>query len=173
MYGASIKWWKLVVIAKNTAIDTKEYLRVLTEGDSTVLNQIPTPFYSLMNLELENEFADLNLRYVIFGGETLKPEKLKDWKMKYPNTKLINMYGITETTVHVTYKEVTEKEIESGVSNIGYPIPTLMTYIMDRNNKIVPIGVIGEISVYGDGVARGYLNRERINRREIYRNPYE
>ncbi|PFU34028.1 hypothetical protein COK88_31880, partial [Bacillus cereus] len=83
------------------------------------------------------------------------PSLLKGWKEKYPSTQLINMYGITETTVHVTYKEITEVEIEEGKSNIGKPIPTLQAYILDEYQRIQPIGIIGELYVAGDGLARG------------------
>ncbi|MFP3571319.1 AMP-binding protein, partial [Paraburkholderia sp. SIMBA_030] len=69
--------------------------------------------------------SQLDLRYVIFGGEALSPGKLSSYNLKYPSTKLINMYGITETTVHVTYKDITASDIVSNISNIGTAIPTL------------------------------------------------
>ncbi|MCW1242733.1 amino acid adenylation domain-containing protein, partial [Bacillus pretiosus] len=173
MYGALLYGGKLVLIQRDTAIDVEEFLRVLKEEKVTVLNQIPTPFYSLMNKELSYEQSELNLRYVIFGGEALKPGMLREWIKKYPKTKLINMYGITETTVHVTYKEIGEKEINEGISNIGKPIPTLATYIMDKNLKLLPIGVPGELCVGGDGVGRGYLNRKQLTEQKFVTNPYK
>lgn len=102
------------------------------------------------------------LRYVIFGGEALNPSILRDWHNKYKATKLINMYGITETTVHVTYKEITETEISKGHSNIGRPLPTLSAYVVDEDLQLVPEGIPGELLVAGLGVARGYLNREEL-----------
>ncbi|MEW9713030.1 AMP-binding protein, partial [Paenibacillus sp. SI92] len=92
---------------------------------------------------------------------------------KYPNTQLINMYGITETTVHVTYKAITDHEIETNLSNIGRPIPTLTSYIFDAQRRLVPIGVVGELYVGGDGVARGYLNREELTAERFVANPYK
>ncbi|WP_316936963.1 AMP-binding protein, partial [Kordia jejudonensis] len=74
------------------------------------------------------------------------------------------MYGITETTVHVTYKEITEKEIESNQSNIGVPIPTLGCVILDDSQKLVPTGVQGELYITGAGLARGYLNRDTLTK---------
>ncbi|MCP4149674.1 MAG: non-ribosomal peptide synthetase, partial [bacterium] len=111
-------------------------------------------------------------RTVIFGGEALSPGKLAKWKKKYSETKLINMYGITETTVHVTYKEITEEEIILNVSNIGRPIPTLTTYVLDNWMKLVPVGVAGELYVGGEGVCRGYLNREELTSQKFVDNPY-
>ncbi len=110
---------------------------------------------------------------VIFGGEALSPQLLKDWREKYPATKLINMYGITETTVHVTYKEITEMEIGQARSNIGFPIPTLRIYILDANWQCVPIGVAGEMYVAGEGLARGYLNRPELTADRFVDNPFE
>ncbi len=99
--------------------------------------------------------------------------QLAGWKEQYPNCRLINMYGITETTVHVTYKEITEREIRTNVSNIGGPIPTLKVYVLDENRKPVPIGVPGEMYVSGAGVARGYLNRPELTAERFMEDPFE
>ncbi|MFP3675056.1 AMP-binding protein, partial [Bacillus sp. SIMBA_031] len=92
--------------------------------------------------------------------EALSPGKLSSYNLKYPSTKLINMYGITETTVHVTYKDITASDIVSNISNIGTAIPTLRCYVLDDNQQLLPVGVSGELYVGGDGVSRGYLNRD-------------
>jgi amino acid adenylation domain-containing protein len=172
MYGALLYGGKLVVVPKLTAQNTREYLRLLKEEKVTVLNQTPTAFYHLV-AEAKRESSELGIRYVIFGGEALKPKMLQEWRSRYPKAKLINMYGITETTVHVTYKEITEEEIEFNISNIGKPIPTLTTYIMDRNMKLLPVGVAGELCVGGDGVGRGYLNNIELTREKFVPNPYK
>ncbi|HEX3030127.1 MAG TPA: amino acid adenylation domain-containing protein, partial [Clostridia bacterium] len=173
MYGALLYGGKLVVVPRSVAADPKEYLGLLKKEKVTVLNQTPTAFSNLINEEAEQSESRLAVRYVIFGGEALKPAMLKDWRIRYPYTRLINMYGITETTVHVTYKEITEKEIESNRSNIGKPIPTLSAYIMDRNMKLLPCGVPGELCVGGDGVSRGYLNRPELTADKFVKNPYK
>ena len=173
MYGALLYGGKLVVIPKETAKDIKSYLNILKKENVTILNQTPSAFYNLINEELSLGEKELDIRYVIFGGEALKPLMLKDWREKYPDTKLINMYGITETTVHVTFKEITDYEIQHNISNIGKPIPTLTTYIMDKNTMSVPIGVPGEICVGGDGVGRGYLNRMELTSEKFIENPYK
>jgi amino acid adenylation domain-containing protein/FkbM family methyltransferase len=159
MYGALLYGGKLVIISRNMARDPQQNLQILKEQQVTVLNQTPSAFYQLAWQELESPGKNLRLRYVIFGGEALAPARLKPWKEKYPRTKLINMFGITETTVHVTYKEIDQNEIESNISNIGGPLPTLNVYIMDRNQKLQPIGAAGELFVGGAGVCRGYLNQ--------------
>ena len=148
-------------------------LQLLRQESVTVLNQTPTAFYTLIHEELQQPGNELAVRYVIFGGEALNPVMLKPWKMKYPDTQLINMYGITETTVHVTYKEITDREIETNLSNIGRPIPTLTSYILDAQRRLVPIGVVGELYVGGEGVARGYLNREELTAERFVANPLQ
>ncbi|MCX7923160.1 MAG: amino acid adenylation domain-containing protein [Clostridia bacterium] len=172
MYGALLYGGKLVVVSKLTARDTGEYLKLLKKEKVTVLNQTPTAFYNLIDEELKCSDKELSVRYVVFGGEALKPVKLKAWRQKYPAVKLINMYGITETTVHVTYKEITEHEITFNISNIGKPIPTLTTYIVDSDMNLLPIGAAGEMCVGGDGVARGYLNRPELTAEKFVQNPF-
>ena len=172
MYGPLLYGGKLVVIPKDIARSPRRYLELLKKEEVTVVNQTPTAFYNLSNEEMKTEDKQLKIRYIIFGGEALKPMMLKGFREKYPKTKLINMYGITETTVHVTYKEITEKEIETNISNIGVPIPTLSCYILDSHLQLVPIGVAGEICVGGAGVARGYLNRPQLTAEKFVENPF-
>jgi amino acid adenylation domain-containing protein/non-ribosomal peptide synthase protein (TIGR01720 family) len=172
MYGALLYGGRLVVVPRMTARDPREFLEVLTTQEVTVLNQTPAAFYNLSNLEMQRPGRTLKIRYVIFGGDALKPLQLKPWKEKYPETRLVNMFGITETTVHVTYKEIEEEDIVVGVSNIGRPIPTLSTYIFDRHLQLVPVGVAGEICVGGEGVCWGYLNQPELTREKFVENSY-
>lgn len=98
---------------KSIAREPLEFLEILKQQKVTVLNQTPTAFMGLSTaIAFETKELGLALRYVVFGGEALKPAILKEWKNRCPSTKFINMYGITETTVHVTYKEITDLEIQ-------------------------------------------------------------
>lgn len=171
MYGALLYGGKLVVVSRQTAKDTAAFYQKLAAHGVTVLNQTPSAFYSLIE-EDSNYPVDLDsIRCVIFGGEALNPGRLKSWKDRYPNTRLINMYGITETTVHVTFKEIGEVEIKDNISNIGFPIPTLSLYVMDRHLMLHPPRVAGELCVGGWGVARGYLNRPGLTHEKFVANP--
>ncbi|WP_114905049.1 non-ribosomal peptide synthetase [Kordia sp. SMS9] len=173
MYGALLYGGKLVIIPPFVARDPSRYLQVLKRHEVTVLNQTPTAFNNLME-ECDRKDIELNnLRYVIFGGEALVPFKLKSWKAQYPHVKLVNMYGITEVTVHATYKEIGIKEIEENVSNLGKPIPTTSMYILDENQELVPQGVAGEIYISGAGITRGYLNKEELTNSRFLDNPYQ
>jgi amino acid adenylation domain-containing protein len=172
MYGALLYGGKLLVIPRMVARDHREFLRLLKEHKVTVLNQTPFAFYNLADEESRDREKNLNLKYVIFGGEALQPLQLKAWKEKYPGIKLINMFGITETTVHATYKEITPKEIVLNISNIGKPIPTIRLYVMDRCLNLLPIGAAGELCVGGDAPGRGYINRPRLTAEKFARNPH-
>lgn len=172
LYACLLFGSKLVLVPETIAKDPKKFLQLLRDKHVTVLNQTPTYFYNLMDRELLNEDSDLTVRYIIFGGEALKPNLVKPWKNKYPSTKIINMYGITETTVHVTFKELNDEDLLSSVSNIGKPIPTLKVYVMDKNLNIVPYGVEGEMCISGLGVCKGYLNRPELNNKKFVTNPY-
>ncbi|MBC9915668.1 AMP-binding protein, partial [Chitinophaga varians] len=110
IYGAILYGGKVVIIPKAVARDTRLYRALLEREQVTVLNQTPGAFYNLIE-EDANAGSRLSLRYVIFGGEALSPARLTSWWNKYPEVKLINMFGITETTVHVTYKEIGAYEI--------------------------------------------------------------
>jgi bacitracin synthase 3 len=171
MYGALLYGGKLIVVPLMTSKDSELFFQVLQDQKVTVLNQTPQAFYGLIEA-MEHKEDHLHIKYVIFGGEALNPGKLKKWNEKYPHSQLINMFGITETTVHVTYKEITGSEINANISNIGKPIPTLSTYIMDRNLNLQPKGLAGEICVGGEGVARGYMNRPQLTSEKFVKNPY-
>ncbi|HET9278260.1 MAG TPA: condensation domain-containing protein, partial [Flavitalea sp.] len=137
----------------------------------TVLNQTPSAFYVLQETLIEKT-KGVPIRYVIFGGEALSPAKLQPWKKLYQNSKLVNMYGITETTVHVTYQEIEWKHTVGGRSIIGKPIPTLSAFIVDSNHNLVPVGVAGELMIGGAGLARGYLNRPELTSERFIKNPF-
>lgn len=172
LYASLLYGSKLILVPEMTAKDPNKFLQLLRDEKVTVLNQTPTYFYNLLDRELLNTNNNLKVRYIIFGGEALKPNLVKPWKDKYPFTKIINMYGITETTVHVTFKELSDLDLLSSNSNIGKPIPTLKVYVMDEYQHILPYGVEGEMCVSGLGVCKGYLNRPELNKTRFVKNPY-
>jgi amino acid adenylation domain-containing protein/FkbM family methyltransferase len=173
MYGALLYGGKLVLIDRMAARDPARFLKILKREGVTVLNQTPSAFYHLSEEESKSRQPTLRLRYVIFGGEALTPGKLRGWRNRYPQTRLVNMFGITETTVHVTYKEVGERDIERNIGSIGRPIPTLSAYIVDRHMGLLPIGVPGELCIGGAGVCRGYLNQPELAGQKFTLDPHK
>ncbi len=173
MYGALLYGGRLVLVPKPVARDTQAFRKLLTDHKVTILNQTPAAFYNLADLETRQPGHDLSVRVVIFGGDALKPQLLRSFHTQYPQTRLINMYGITETTVHVTYIELKEKDLMSGTSNVGRPIPTMRVYILDQNLNPMPIGAPGEIFVSGAGVGRGYLNNPELTAVRFLPSPFE
>ncbi|MBW7477363.1 non-ribosomal peptide synthase/polyketide synthase [Paenibacillus oenotherae] len=171
MYGALLNGGKLVIIPTLTARDARAYLKLLEDEQVTIVNQTPSAFYQLATEALHLK-PELRIRKVIFGGEALEPLQLLAFNDAYPNLRLINMYGITETTVHVTCKELAREDLELGRSNIGQPIPTLQAYVLSKDMKVLPIGVPGELYIGGDGVGRGYLNREELTAERFVANPF-
>nr|AXN93615.1 PuwG [Anabaena sp. UHCC-0399] len=139
----------------------------------TVLNQTPSAFRQLIWVESSHRGGDerIALRWVIFGGEALDPTSLLPWFERHGDAcpQLVNMYGITETTVHVTFHQLTMADAGSPSSVIGVPIPDLRLYILDEHLQPVPVGVRGEMYVGGAGVTRGYLNRPELTQERFIR----
>jgi len=172
MYGALLFGGKLVVVPANVARDPSAFADLLRIEGVTVLNQTPSSFYNLTAEELRRDDHSLKVRYIIFGGEALSPARLAAWHTRYPATRLINMYGITETTVHVTYKELSAEDIINDSRLVGRPIPTLTCYVLDPYGRLLPVGVTGELYVGGDGVSNGYLNREALTQQRFLESPF-
>ncbi|AMM92982.1 peptide synthetase [Peribacillus simplex] len=166
VWGALLYGGRLVVVPYWISRSPKDFYQLLVKEEVTVLNQTPSAFRQLIQVcEQEDENKNLHLRYVIFGGEALDPTSLLPWFQRYGEQKpqLINMYGITETTVHVTYYPITQDDVQhSSKSNIGKRIPDLEVYVLDACQQPVPFGVAGELYIGGAGLARGYLNRPEL-----------
>jgi amino acid adenylation domain-containing protein len=174
IWGALLYGGRLVIVPYTTSRAPDVFYKLLVNEGVTVLNQTPSAFKQLMQVE-ERLGCDsrLALRYVIFGGEALDLRSLKAWFDRHGDEKprLINMYGITETTVHVTYRPLSKNDTDSG-SMIGVPIPDLKVYILDEYQQPVPVGTPGEICVGGAGVTRGYLNRPELMREKFIPDPF-
>ncbi|HEY2329664.1 MAG TPA: amino acid adenylation domain-containing protein [Verrucomicrobiae bacterium] len=164
IWGALLYGGRLVVVPYLMSRSPEAFIELLKREQVTVLNQTPSAFRQLIQAEQNaGQSHELALRLVIFGGEALEMRSLQPWFERHGDAQpqLVNMYGITETTVHVTYRPLTVGDLDSG-SVIGTPIPDLEIYILDAHRQPVPIGVPGEIHVGGAGVARGYLNRPEL-----------
>ncbi|WP_233225362.1 non-ribosomal peptide synthase/polyketide synthase [Nocardia sp. MDA0666] len=171
LWGALLRGGRIVVVDYFTSRSPQQFRDLLIDEGVTVLNQTPSAFYQLMSADLAEAPADYRLRYVIFGGEALEPARLRDWLARYPHTpQLINMYGITETTVHVSFRPIDAHTGAAGV--IGGALPGLTVRLLDSRLRPVPVGVPGEIYVSGGQLARGYLRRPGLTAGRFVADPY-
>ena len=176
IWGGLIYGSKLVIPSYEETRDLNAFYTLCKQEKVTVLNQTPSAFYQFADIAINKNIQDklTNLKYVIFGGEALNLSQLKYWFdfYGYDQPKLINMYGITETTVHVTYKPI--EEVDLGESSyIGEIIPDIKAYVLDTSLTPIPTGAIGELYVGGVGLARGYLNKPDLTAERFIANPYQ
>ncbi|WP_318528692.1 non-ribosomal peptide synthetase [Kosakonia cowanii] len=177
IWGPLLYGGELVVVPFIVSRDPQAFLQLLSDKRVTILNQTPSAFYQL--IEAENAVAPasypLALRKVVFGGEALDLSQLERWYQRHDDAapELINMYGITETTVHVSYQPLTaEGARNASGSLIGVAIPDLHIHLLDNALQPVPPGVEGEMYISGAGLARGYLNRVALSSERFVADPY-
>ncbi len=166
IWGAFLYGGRLVIAPHVTTRTPELFYQLLVDEKITFLNQTPSAFAPLVRVDQDFPVDALSLRCVTFGGEALNFKMLEPWLLRHGDTspQLVNMYGITETTVHASYRPVTLQDIREGNSKlIGVAIPDLQLHLLDDEQQIVPDNTEGEIYVAGDGVARGYLNRPELN----------
>jgi amino acid adenylation domain-containing protein len=163
IWGALLYGGRLVMVDYATSRDPWAYYRLVRDEKVTVLNQTPSAFVQFDRVDAA-ERASLALRTVILGGERLAPQALAGWWSRRPATapRLVNMYGITETTVHVTYRALGPDDVGRADSPIGRPLADLEVSLRDAEGVQVPDGEVGEIYVAGAGVAVGYVNRPEL-----------
>ncbi|HEY0019308.1 MAG TPA: amino acid adenylation domain-containing protein, partial [Longimicrobium sp.] len=161
IWGALLYGGRLVVVPFLVSRSPEQFRALLREEGVTVLNQTPSAFQQLIEADAKAPEPLEALRYVVFGGEALHFPSLRPWLDRYgpAHPRLVNMYGITETCVHVTHHAVTGRELrDPGVASvIGGQLADLRLYVLDAAMHPVPLGVPGELFVAGAGLARGYL----------------
>ena len=162
IWGALLHGGRLVIVDDAVRISPPAFLELLERERVTVLNQTPSAFYALLAAEARRPLDASALRYVIFGGEGLDLARLQGWYDRHGDEgpALVNMYGITETTVHVTWIRLDAAMARSARGSlIGEPIPGWSVHLLDAAMEPTPDGEVGEIFVAGPGVAQGYVGR--------------
>jgi amino acid adenylation domain-containing protein/non-ribosomal peptide synthase protein (TIGR01720 family) len=176
IWGALLYGGKVIVAPNEVRKDPVAVYELLAREGVTILNQTPLAFRQLCAVDESVGVSDrLSLRTVIFGGEALEFASLRGWFERRGEEKpiLINMYGITETTVHVTYRPIRAEEARTETKSvIGRRIPDLQMYVLDGMWRLAPLGVNGEIYVGGAGLARGYLHKPELTAERFIPNAY-
>jgi amino acid adenylation domain-containing protein/non-ribosomal peptide synthase protein (TIGR01720 family) len=175
LWGPLLHGGRLVVVEQVVARDPDRFLALLAEQRVTVLNQTPSAFYPLIDADRRLR-PRLSLRYLVFGGEALDVTRLGAWYERHrPDAPtLVNMYGITETCVHVSHRPLTpaDADADGHASVIGGPIPGLTIHLLDEQMRPVPIGVVGEMYIAGGQLARGYLDRPGLTASRFVADPF-
>ena len=174
LWGPLLHGGRLVVVEHDVARDPERFVDLLARERVTVLNQTPSAFYPLLEADarLRHQLA---LRYVIFGGEALDLRRLAPWYANHEShsPRLVNMYGITETCVHVSHRALDAADTGAAGSVIGGPISGLRIHLLDNNLQPVPAGVVGEMYIAGGQVARGYTGRPGLTATRFVANPFD
>ncbi|MGV9857503.1 amino acid adenylation domain-containing protein [Gordonia sp. NPDC003425] len=175
LWGPFASGARLVIVDRDVARDPDAFVGLLEREQVTVLSQTPSAFYQLIDAR-RRVGADLALRYIVFGGEALAFDQVSRWFAENPSdtTQLVNMYGITETTVHVSFRPIDRTSVTGAdASLIGRPLRSLGIHILDTRLHPVPPGVVGEIYVTGGQLAQGYLGRPELTTTRFVANPFD
>ncbi|ORV12528.1 hypothetical protein AWB95_12735 [Mycobacterium celatum] len=165
IFGALLHGGRVVVVPDAVVRSPEDLHALLVAEQVNILSQTPSAFYALQTAdELAPELGrQLKLEAVVFGGEALEPQRLRTWLDNHPGLpRMINMYGITETTVHASFRQIGDADVVSNASPIGVPLAHLGFFVLDGWMRPVPVGVVGELYVAGGGVACGYVGRAAL-----------
>jgi non-ribosomal peptide synthetase component F/acyl carrier protein len=166
IYGALLNGAVLVMIKKESILSVDKL-------SQTIARELITVFF--VTTALFNALTDLNIRClsqirkILFGGERISVEHSKKALEHLGKDKINHVYGPTETTVYATYYPINRIDETRDTIPIGSPISDTTTYIVDRYDQLVSIGVHGELLIGGDGIARGYLNKPELTNEKFVR----
>jgi amino acid adenylation domain-containing protein len=177
IFGALLHGGRLVIVPHAVSRSPEDFYALLCQEKVTVLNQTPSAFKSLLRVACEPRQPLVHrLRQVIFGGEAIDVQSLRPWFERFgdQSPQLINMYGITETTVHVTWRPLMMQDLHSqAASPIGEPIVDLSWYLLDAHLNPVPKGCVGELYIGRAGLARGYHQRADLTASRFIPDPFD
>nr|WP_223514287.1 non-ribosomal peptide synthetase [Pseudomonas sp. GL-B-19] len=175
LFGSLCTGGRLVIVPYDISREPQAFHRLLCDEGVTVLNQTPSAFRQLLPIACASP-RSMALRQVIFGGEALEVASLRPWFERFGDQQptLVNMYGITETTVHVTYRAIRLADLDGKAqSPVGLPIRDLRWYLLDSQLQPVPVGVAGELYIAGAGLARGYHGRCGLTAERFVPSPFD
>ena len=186
MWGPLLFGGELVIVDQPTTRDPVRFAQLLRQFSVTVVSQTPSAFYQLASAVRGDAATPLasSVKFVVFGGEALDFAQIGRWyanrsndaerdEATVPGPQLVNMYGITETTVHTTVRFLDADFVEHAHgSDVGGGLPGLRVHLLDDRLRGVPDGVPGEIYVSGGQVTRGYLEQPGLTATRFVADPF-
>ena len=169
IFGALLNGAKLILIIKESVLDINLLANMIEKESVTVLFITTALFNTLVDLKIKSLKS---IRKVLFGGEAVSAKHVRKAYEYLGNGRIIHVYGPTETTVYATYYNINKVDTKNGNIPIGKPISNTSVYILNKSNGLSAIGVIGELCISGDGLARGYLNQPELTEEKFVPNPY-
>lgn len=167
LYLPLTKGAKVVIASDKVVADGHALARLLEATQATVMQATPATWRLLL---LCNWQGNPNLK-ILCGGEAFPTELAR--KLLACSASVWNMYGPTETTIWSTVYQVTESDVlQQGVVPIGRPIANTKIYILNEQQQLAPIGVLGELLIGGAGVAQGYLNHPELTAERFVSDPF-
>ncbi len=170
IWGALLNGAKLIAIPKDVMLSTQSFVQALKDKKISHLF-LTTALFNQIAAENSSAFKTLNT--VMFGGEMVNPPSVRKIKLGEPPQNLLHVYGPTENTTFSTWYKVGAIADSDTNVPIGKPIAHSTAYIFDKNLRIAPIGVPGELFVGGDGLALEYLNRPDLTKERFIINPFD
>ncbi len=173
MFGCLLTGGQLVIVPQWITLSSEAFSRLIFNKRVTILSQTPSAFAQLVDIDRKQTVSN-SLKLIVFGGEQLDATMLLSWFDRHfeHQCRLVNMYGITETTVHVTAQTVTRNEAINASKSVGSAIPGWYFYVLDENQNLLPLGVPGEIYVGGAGIAKKYLNQPKLTAEKFLKDPF-
>lgn len=163
IWGSLMTGGRLIIVPYDVSRNPELFLSLVSDEKVSVMSQTPSAFFQLQ-FALKTKFLESPPRLVIFGGEALDARLVLPWLDEFPTSRsmLVNMFGITETTVHVTAHWISRADALVQSDAVGFPLDGWVVEIRDKYGKILPREMPGEIWVTGEGVATGYVNQEPV-----------
>ncbi|WP_336713368.1 non-ribosomal peptide synthetase [Arthrobacter sp. USHLN218] len=162
-----ISLWQLVsallvggsthIVGQDRILDVERFVDTIERGEVAVFQVVPSYLDAVVAYLDGKPRALPSLRCVSATGEALKPELIRRWFAAMPDVKLVNAYGLTETSDDTNH-EVMSSAPAGDYVPLGPPVPNVRIYILDERQRLVPLGAPGEIAFSGVCVGRGYIN---------------
>jgi amino acid adenylation domain-containing protein len=164
-----------LVLAPNGYYDAAELLRIIERRKVTVINSAPSLFYTIVDAAKIDGYTSLSsLQYLLLGGDLLVLAKLRPWlKSTHCHCTVANIYGPTECTDISVWYTIEKNSIDLlETVPIGKPVDNVKLYVLDKYGNLLPIGLVGELHIAGECLARGYLNKPELTAEKFVPDPF-